>query len=652
MRRVKIKRLSIENFKGIRQFSVDFSDDITKIVGDNGTGKTSVHDAYLWLLLGIDSENRSAFEIQPLGEDNRTVSHLTTSVTGVFDFDGVEHELRRNLNQKWTRRRGKKEDVLSGTESSFFIDGVPYKAGEFSSEISSLFCSQEDFKLISSVYAFGNLDMKSRRAKLIQMSGQMPELITPESYPSLYPYYEKFKNVQLIKDKIKDDMDKLKRKKEEIPIKISENERDLPEGIDFDAIRKDLAERQSEVEAIDAYLQKAVDGRSGMFTGISILNDQLKETAATLAEVEMMLTSQRARRVNEVSEMLSSAERNVRDIEGRIGILSRDVSDIESRIEASEKLREDLGRRWTEKNSEKYPDNIETVCPHCHRPYDEADVLELRNEAIRAFNKGKAGVLARISEEGNEVMNRISQYRKDLEVKKSELLSEKEKMEKARIVLSEPRKLMSEIPTLDNLKESSKEYQKVFSEMVSIKNRIMMDTPVESEDEISKKNRKEQLKREISRLTTELAREKDIEKVERRRSELERENVEIATTMAELESVLDEIKDYQKEYITLVESRVSSMFKIVTWKMYRENVTNDGEVEICESLVNGIPVSTNVNTAGSVNAGIDIINALSRWIGISVPLWIDGKESVIRLIETDAQIITLSVMENARLSVA
>ena len=85
--------------------------------------------------------------------------------------------------------------------------------------------------------------------------------------------------------------------------------------------------------------------------------------------------------------------------------------------------------------------------------------------------------------------------------------------------------------------------------------------------------------------------------------------------------------------------------------MYSKNITNDGETEICECLVDGVPVSTNVNTAGGVNAGIDIINALSNWLGVSFPLWVDGKESVVELIETEAQVITLKVVENSELKV-
>ena len=184
-----------------------------------------------------------------------------------------------------------------------------------------------------------------------------------------------------------------------------------------------------------------------------------------------------------------------------------------------------------------------------------------------------------------------------------------------------------------------------------LSDRIKSETPQETDGELKLKNRKEQLKQEVSGLTRQLALEDNISKVEKRRDELNAEEAKMAADIAAVEGVLYEIQQYQKAYIELVENRVSSMFQYVTWKMYQKNVSNDGEQEICECLVDGIPVSTNVNTAGGVNAGIDIINALSRWLGISVPLWIDGKESVSKLIGTDAQIITLSVVPDSELRV-
>ena len=86
---------------------------------------------------------------------------------------------------------------------------------------------------------------------------------------------------------------------------------------------------------------------------------------------------------------------------------------------------------------------------------------------------------------------------------------------------------------------------------------------------------------------------------------------------------------------------------MVTFKLF--DYTIDGnEVETCVPLVNGVPFGT-ANTAGQINAGLDIINALVRFHGVSAPIFIDGRESVNRLIPTESQIINLVVTNDKEL---
>ena len=98
----------------------------------------------------------------------------------------------------------------------------------------------------------------------------------------------------------------------------------------------------------------------------------------------------------------------------------------------------------------------------------------------------------------------------------------------------------------------------------------------------------------------------------------------------------------------MVEASVSSLFEFVKWKMYEPNITNDGEKEICQAVIDGKPYEQQ-NTATMVNAGIDIINGLSVASNVYVPLFVDNKESVSELIETNAQLITLEVVKGAQL---
>lgn len=652
MRQVRIKKLVIENFKGLRNFSVDFDDRLTRIVGSNGTGKTTLHDAYLWLLMGMDSGNRKSFSVQPLDESSQTIHHLTTSVTGVFEFsDGSTHEIKRCMAETWTRRRGTKEDVLTGSETERFIDNTPYKAGEFDKLIVEMFCNMDDFELISSIKAFGRLDMKAKRNKLIQMAGQMPELINPFDYPKLYPYYQTTPKVDDIRRKVLYEMSKLKDEQSTIPIKMTENERNLPTGIDFDELRRQKAEKEEEIERIDATLQKAADGRSGLFSAVQQLNDELQRINAELLEIENGLASDRNKKVVAVNNEVAEAHLAVREKEGKKDILEGEIRQLRQREAQLKARKQELGQKWEKKNAETWPDTIAIECPTCHRPYDEDQVQEMRNAAIKSFNEGKAGVLAQIVSEGNLVVKQLGEVTESIATKEKELEALVSEVNEVKAKEAEVKAKVAQIPTLDNLKSFSKEYQTVLAKKEALRKQIFDETPKEDENELKMKNRKEQLKSEVSSITYQLAKEQDIAKVEARREELKKQNTELATKIAELDAVMFEISTYQKAYINAVEDKVSSMFKLVRWKMYQPNVSNDGEQEICECLVNGVPVSTNVNTAGGVNAGIDIINALSKWLEISVPLWIDGKESVTDLLDTDAQVVTLSVVENQPLSV-
>lgn len=59
MSTITLKSLLLVNFKGVRELRLDFTQQVTVISGENGTGKTTIFDAFHWLLFGKDSTGRS-----------------------------------------------------------------------------------------------------------------------------------------------------------------------------------------------------------------------------------------------------------------------------------------------------------------------------------------------------------------------------------------------------------------------------------------------------------------------------------------------------------------------------------------------------------------------------------------------------------------
>ena len=47
MRTIKLKSLSLVNFKGVRSQEINFSDQVTVVCGENGTGKDTVASKFI-----------------------------------------------------------------------------------------------------------------------------------------------------------------------------------------------------------------------------------------------------------------------------------------------------------------------------------------------------------------------------------------------------------------------------------------------------------------------------------------------------------------------------------------------------------------------------------------------------------------------------
>uniref|UniRef100_A0A6M3JJK1 Putative ATPase domain containing protein n=1 Tax=viral metagenome TaxID=1070528 RepID=A0A6M3JJK1_9ZZZZ len=88
---IKLNRLRLENFKGVRYFTLDPSGESVTIRGDNGTGKTTTMDAFLWLLFGKDSQGKSDFAVKTLNPDGTEIHNLNHLVEVELQIDEREN---------------------------------------------------------------------------------------------------------------------------------------------------------------------------------------------------------------------------------------------------------------------------------------------------------------------------------------------------------------------------------------------------------------------------------------------------------------------------------------------------------------------------------------------------------------------------------
>ena len=132
-----LKSLHLENFKGIKSLDVNFSKK-TKIKGQNASGKTTVFDAFTWLLFNKNSAGEEKFNVRPLDKDGKRIDDVEIKVVATLDVDGKEVELSKVQKQNWVKKRGTDTVSLQGNVNSFEIDGYQKSESDFKEYVLSL----------------------------------------------------------------------------------------------------------------------------------------------------------------------------------------------------------------------------------------------------------------------------------------------------------------------------------------------------------------------------------------------------------------------------------------------------------------------------------------------------------------------------------
>ncbi|MDU4600205.1 MAG: ATP-binding protein [Clostridium sporogenes] len=234
-KQIILSSLKLKNFKGVKDLTIDFSN-ITNIFGENGTGKTTIADAFMWLLFDKDNHDRATFEIKTLDKDNNVIHGLEHEVTGILNVDGKSITLSKIYKEKWTKRRGEAEKQLTGHETLYSIDEVPVKKKEYQETINSVI-GENLFKLITNpLYFSTNMKWQERRTVLLDIIGDITTEKIVNYKNDLKPLLELLgdKDIDTLKKSVQARKRKLNDEIKAIPIRIDEANNSIKE-IDYEA---------------------------------------------------------------------------------------------------------------------------------------------------------------------------------------------------------------------------------------------------------------------------------------------------------------------------------------------------------------------------------------------------------------------------------
>lgn len=140
MDRITIETMELKNFKCHQKLSLVLKDQKLQILGAESSGKTSIQDAWCWLLYGKDSRGSTLSEVRPLGKNGRVREPWAgTQVTAVLRFSAPRPKVSAGEPDTITLSRSYFQNLEGKWVYWFQLNGRDCSKKDFDRAVKSLF---------------------------------------------------------------------------------------------------------------------------------------------------------------------------------------------------------------------------------------------------------------------------------------------------------------------------------------------------------------------------------------------------------------------------------------------------------------------------------------------------------------------------------
>lgn len=608
---MQIKKLSLENFRGIKCLEINFDSKDTDIYGANGTGKTTIANAICWLLTGQPITGEKDFS--PKTADSHNLHHKA-ELTMQTD-DGTIVTIAKDFYEKWTKKKGSQTAELTGHTTDYTINGVPFKEKDYRAQVETLMGGSADqIKMLLIVGYFAQeMNADDRRKILVDVCGDVSdEDIMQDS--NLEGFRElllipgtknQFYSVDEYKAIAAKQKSKLKKTLETLPIRIDE----LDKGICIEEDEKTLQAKLESLRAEKTALTNSTsaEAKQALIKGfkaelaqkeLDYIKAYQSETGSAKAELDALILSRGKK---------YGAIRNTTIL----------IQDLRER-------RKHLLEEWDRVVSDGKWNDDDNICPCCGRELPSDQITDKKKKLKELTDQRKAAIRAK----GQECSDAKIQ---ELEAKNELRAAEINKLNE--VIESKEKQVVEFLPFAETAeaKDLDEKIQKLIEESEA-------DEPDKAAiDEIDAK---------IKEVTDRLSYCAQSEKNRARIAELEKEQRETSQLFENAERSIYLCEEFVRLKVKAITDKINSKFHNIGWLLFKDQI-NGGLKECCEPLIPneaGVMVEyKSANTAAKVNAGIEIINVLAEHYNIHLPIIVDQAESICEVADTGQQLIRLIV---------
>lgn len=627
---IVLKSLDLVHFKCFPKLHLDFHEGVNNIYGENAAGKTSVYDSLTWLLFNKDSAGNARPNIKPNGAPAGTMPE----VTAILEVDGEPIKLRKVLREKWEKPRGSSIERYAGDTRDYYIDDVPLAENAYKRRITELI-DERQFKLLTDVWAVAKgMHWKDRRTLLAEICGLPEDKQLLATAPQFAELTEKVgrRTVDEYKSVLMKQRKDMNANLNTLPVRVDECSRMVSEleSLDFAAARAESDRLQAERERVQGELVKLTNNTlaAQARNELGALQNQLRELEA---ENNAHLASQRVPVEDETDELrraLSERKQDVDRLQSTIDHEKRYIADGETRLN-------DYRARWRAIDTEVFTDEH---CPTCGQVFPAERLAESRAAFAEHQKQRKDALL----EDSKMVKQGIAAAKDRLLTAEIALKTAQDEVQKAQIALDSYTPPVEVVP--ENLPDYDRRKGAILTLIADAEKRL---------DRVSSDTEQERRRLEtaLSAVTTEklthdavLAKEQTLADTRRRIADLQAEQRTAAAEMEQMDRLIAMCEEFTRYRVQAITESVNSRFRLTRWRLFTEQV-NGGLADCCEPMDRNGSMFEGTNNAMKINIGMDIIDTLSEFYGVRVPLFVDNAESVTHLQPIGSQVVRLVVSE-------
>lgn len=643
---MKLIKATYRNFKGLKDFTFEPSGNNAYVYGDNGTGKTTLHDGILFLLFGKDSQNKKDFGIKTLTPDGHPVHRLEHDVEAVFDIGGRLLVLKKTYKEKWTRKRGVSAEEFTGHTTDHFIDGVPVCARAYADKIASI-CDEDTFCLLTNHTLFNTgLHWEKRRAILLEISGDILESDVIASSDTLSKLSEILgdRTAEDHKKVVKAQQVRINNELKKIPVRIDEVERGLPKWAGADCPTSiETASLFAKKAALEGRLENKQAEIAQVKTGGDLAEKikQLRTLEARILEIKNNQTALMSEKLQKVIQETNAIKLEIGDAETQLKAAERSLESDKKSRDASVRDIDVLRDEWRKIDSQVFVFEQNDTCPTCKQPLPAESLAEAHEKALADFNAKKATELKEVRASGQ--CNKDGLLKLENEMEKTQ-----ETIGRLTVLIAERMDVLADkvaaVKLITHTPPATTEGLDVVEEMEALEAEIAIRN-TERTEPLEKANREaDALRNQLREVADSIKKIEDSAKGKARIDELLAEEKQLATEYEQLEKELFLLEQFTKAKVALLEDKISSKFKRARFKLFQKNI-NGGVEDCCETLYNGVPYSEGLNNGHRGLVGLDIIATLCEHYKTWPPVFYDNAESTTLLPEMKNQMICLYVSE-------